>query len=198
MKTWIGVLLFFVAAVAHAQAPPGTALEREFTDGEAWTVEAPMEWRIGETDTVLVVPKGFVHDKASVPRALWSFFPKSGPYTRAAVIHDYLYWAQPCSREQADNLLMIAMKESGVSWFRRKVVYRGVRLGGGSAWSKNAEERTRGLPRFNPYGGVPGNVTWPQLRERLLREGRRDPELPRVVEYCRYGDSQEVPGRNGV
>ena len=41
------------------------------------------------------------------------------PYTRAAVIHDYLYWAQPCTREQSDNLLMIAMKESGVSWFRR-------------------------------------------------------------------------------
>lgn len=197
MKTWIGALLFLLAAAAHAQAPPGTTLEREFADGDAWTVEAPMEWRIGETDTVLVVPKGFVHDKASVPRALWSFFPKSGPYTRAAVIHDYLYWTQPCSREQADNLLVIAMKESGVSWFRRKVVYRGVRLGGGSAWSKNAEDRTRGLPRFNPYGGVPGNVTWPQLRERLRREGRRDPELPRVVEYCRYGDSQEVPG-NGA
>lgn len=197
MKTWIGALLFLLAAAAHAQAPPGTTLEREFADGDAWTVEAPMEWRIGETDTVLVVPKGFVHDKASVPRALWSFFPKSGPYTRAAVIHDYLYWTQPCSREQADNLLVIAMKESGVSWFRRKVVYRGVRLGGGSAWSKNAEERTRGLPRFNPYGGVPGNVTWPQLRERLRQEGRRDPELPRVVEYCRYGDSQEVPG-NGA
>ena len=105
MKTWIGALLFLLAAAAHAQAPPGTALEREFADGDAWTVEAPMEWRIGETDTVLVVPKGFVHDKASVPRALWSFFPKSGPYTRAAVIHDYLYWAQPCSRGQADNLL---------------------------------------------------------------------------------------------
>ena len=125
MKAGIGALLYCLAAVAHAQAPPGTALEREFADGDAWTIEAPMEWRIGETDTVLVVPQGFVHDKASVPRALWSFFPKSGPYTRAAVIHDYLYWAQPCTREQSDNLLMIAMKESGVSWFRRTSVYRG-------------------------------------------------------------------------
>ena len=34
MKTWIGALLFLLAAVAHAQAPPGTALEREFADGD--------------------------------------------------------------------------------------------------------------------------------------------------------------------
>ncbi len=194
MKTWIGALLYCLAAFAHAQAPPGTALEREFADGDAWTIEAPMDWRIGQTETVLVVPQGFVHDKASVPRALWSIFPKSGPYTRAAVIHDYLYWAQPCTREQSDNLLIIAMKESGVGWFRRTSVHRGVRAGGGSAWSHNAAERARGLPRFNPYRGVPGNITWPQLRERLQREGHRDPELPRVADYCRYGNSQDVPG----
>ena len=189
-----GLGLWLLAAVAHAQAPPGTALEREFADGGAWTVESPLEWRIGETRSVVVVPQGFVHDKASVPRALWSFFPKSGPYTRAAVIHDWLYWAQPCTRAQADNLLMIAMQESGVSWWRRQLVYRGVRTGGDGAWRQNAADRARGLPRFNPYGGVPGNVTWPQLRDRLQREGRHDPPLPAQADICRYGNSRDVPG----
>lgn len=190
---WAGAAALGVAC-AFAQEPPGSALEREFADGAAWTVESPLAWRIGQTQAEVVVPQGFVHDKASVPRALWSFFPKSGPYTRAAVIHDWLYWAQPCTRAQADNLLMIAMKESGVSWLRRQIVYRGVRAGGDAAWRQNAADRARGLPRFNPYGGVPGNITWPQLRERLQREGRRDPPLPGDAGFCRYGDGQAVPG----
>ena len=69
-----------------------------------------------------------------------------------------------------------------------------MRIGGGDAWSSNAAERARGLPRFNPYRGVPGNMTWPQLRAQLQREGRRDPVLPAAADYCRYGDSQDVPG----
>jgi hypothetical protein len=40
----------------------------------------------------------------------------NGKYSKAAIVHDYLYWTQGCTREQADNLLDIAMKESNVSF----------------------------------------------------------------------------------
>ena len=166
------------------------ARPRQFPDGQAWTIEGGLAWGIGFSNAVVFVPHGFVHDRAGVPPALWSL----ASYTRAAIVHDWLYWAQPCSRLQADNLLMIAMKESGISWWRRQMVYRGVRMQGEAVWRRNAEERAKGLPRINPYGYVPDNLTWRQLRARMIREGVRD--LPYVDPglYCRFGDSQQVPG----
>lgn len=171
------------------QVQPDTARPREFPDGMAWTIEGGLAWGIGLSDAVVFVPHGFVHDRGGVPPILW----RLASYTRAAVVHDYLYWAQPCSRLQADNLLMIAMKESGVPWPKRQMVYLGVRLQGASVWQRNADERAVGLPRFNPYGYVPENMTWPQLRTRMFHEGIRDVHYLVPDDYCRYGDSQEVP-----
>ena len=38
-------------------------------------------------------------DYASIPSVLWSFgLSPHGLYSRAAVIHDYLYWTQLCTR----------------------------------------------------------------------------------------------------
>lgn len=63
---------------------------------------------------MITVPSGFVPDGASIPRILHIAIPTTGWYGRAAIIHDYLYWSQLCTREQADNLMLIAMKESTV------------------------------------------------------------------------------------
>ena len=162
----------------------------EFPDGQAWMIDGGLAWGIGFSDAVVFVPHGFVHDRAGVPSVLWSL----ASYTRAAVVHDWLYWAQPCSRLQADNLLMIAMKENGVSWMRRQLVYRAVRLQGQAIWRRNAEERQLGMPRINPYGYVPDNMNWPELRARMFREGVRDVRYVVPNDYCRHGDSKEVPG----
>lgn len=194
IKTLMAMAALLVADAAWAQAAPPPATEREFADGNAWTLAEPMSWEIGSSGVLITVPENFVHDKASIPRALWSFLPKNGQYTRAAVIHDYLYWSQHCTREQADNLLVIAMKESDVGWWTRKTVYRGVRLGGGSAWDANRTDRANGLPRFNPRDPMPANVTWPQRRLTLAARGYRDPPLEAANGYCAFGDSQDVPG----
>ena len=72
------------------------------------------------------MPKGFVTDFASIPQAFWSFgLSAHGRNSKAAIVHDYLYWTQGCSREQADNLLMIAMKESSVDTGQRIAIYDG-------------------------------------------------------------------------
>jgi len=63
----------------------------------------------------IVVPKGFVTDFASVPRALHSMIGPTGRYTNAAIVHDYLFWTQSCTRKQSDNLMAIAMREGGVT-----------------------------------------------------------------------------------
>jgi len=162
----------------------------EFPDGQAWMIDGGMAWGIGFSDDVVFVPHGFVHDRAGVPSLLWSL----ASYTRAAVVHDWLYWSQPCSRLQADNLLMIAMKENGMPWMQRQLVYAAVRVQGQAIWRRNAEERRLGLPRFNPYGYVPDNMNWPELRARMFREGVRDVRYVVSNGYCRHGDTQEVPG----
>lgn len=168
--------------------PPG---EKEFADGAAWLITDPLHWEIGSSGVSIVVPTGFVHDKASIPQALWTILPKNGRYTRAAVVHDYLYWTQQCTREQADNLLMIAMKESDVGWLTRRAVYRGVRVGGGAAWQNNRTERLRGEPRFSLHAYPQGNMDWPELRARLGRFS--DPPIDPRKDYCVYGNSQDVP-----
>src|ERR1044071_7815295 len=61
---------------------------QECTD-DTWRVLAPLIWTGTEGDT-FTVPVGFVTDFATVPRFLiWKVRPY-GPYTRAAVLHDWL------------------------------------------------------------------------------------------------------------
>jgi Protein of unknown function (DUF1353) len=70
---------------------------------------------VGNTSYVIVVPAGFVTDFASTRRAIWAVLPPVGRYQLAAVVHDFLYWDQGCTREQADTLLWVAMAESQVA-----------------------------------------------------------------------------------
>lgn len=176
-----------------AQAP-ALAINMEYADGRAWKLALPLIWTIGDTDVDLVVPANFVHDSTSTPRLFWGIVPRSGQYTRAAIIHDYLYWSQVCTRQQADNLMMVAMKESGVDWGTRTAIYAAVDTAGGRAWDENAEEKKRGLPRFDP-GTVKGpNLNWPAVRIELVRSAYRDPPIADRGAYCQFGNASQVPG----
>ena len=42
-----------------------------------------------ESGRMYVVPIGFIHDYASIPRILWPILSPTGPYSRSAVLHDY-------------------------------------------------------------------------------------------------------------
>jgi hypothetical protein len=44
----------------------------------------------------------------------WSALRPDGEYAYAAVVHDYLYWTQSRSREEADQILKMAMEDSEV------------------------------------------------------------------------------------
>jgi hypothetical protein len=61
--------------------------------GNTWTIEEPFFYKIGNENSQesVVVPKGFETDFASVPRVFWTIIPPDGKYTKAAVVHDYLY-----------------------------------------------------------------------------------------------------------
>lgn len=95
---------------------------------------SPFAYQYGEK--VYTAPVGFKTDFASVPRIFWWLFPPTGEYKEAAVIHDYLYVTQPCTRAEADKVLLEAMKDLRVGTIKRRLIYSAVRLGGGIPWKK--------------------------------------------------------------
>lgn len=189
-------LVACAAFVAGCQIPPSPAL-RAFGDNKFWIAVEDMPYVIGSTNQQIVVPKGFVTDLASIPQPLWSLgLAPQGRYSRAAIVHDYLYWSQGCRRDQADRLLVIAMKESKVCGLNEVLVYEGVDKGGSGAWSDNASERKAGLPRVIPekyLRPADPNVDWPTYRAMLVKEGVKDPPFEQNPSYCVYGDSTKVP-----
>ena len=133
--------------------PIEAPLLKPFADNQDWVLFRDLDYHVGESAIIISVPRGFVTDFASIPQAFWSFgLSPNGRYSKAAIVHDYLYWAQGCSRKQADNILLIAMKESDVQSSTRAEIYNGVRLGGEHAWQSNSIEKAKSLPRIVPYG----------------------------------------------
>lgn len=93
-------------------------------------------------DTVeIIIHSGFPTDFASIPRIFWSILPPVGNYDEAAVLHDYLYKTQLCTRLLSDQIFAAGMKTLDVKWWKRKVMYRGVRIGGWVAWNKHKQNR---------------------------------------------------------
>jgi len=115
-----------------------------------WALTAPLRW-IGTKGDSFTVPEAFVTDFATVPRVLvWKTLPY-GPYTRAAVLHDWLltqlaeWQAQvdrgggmagqdwptaepPANSRDCDGIFRRVMEDLGVSWLTRWQMWAAVRL----------------------------------------------------------------------
>jgi len=117
-----------------------------YPDGKTWYLRTVFGYNVGEenSDNSIVVPQGFTTDFASVPRLLWSLFPKWGTYGNAAVIHDYLYFEQNTTRKEADDILLEAMEVLEVSSWQKWPIYWGVRLGGFVTWYLNSRKKSLG------------------------------------------------------
>lgn len=177
--------------------PIHSPLLKPFADNREWVLHEELAYSVGESGVEIRVPAGFVTDFASIPQPLWSLgLSPNGTYSRAAIVHDYLYWSQSCSREQANNILVIAMKESNVASATRNAIFEGVRSGGSGAWQANALERRKALPRVVPSNAMEFGplVLWKDYRQLLARRGVVDPQFPTNPAYCRFGDTTNVPG----
>lgn len=96
------------------------------------------------------VPVGFRTDFASVPRIGWIYALLGNKAHQAAVIHDFLYYADTVTKDVADRVLAEAAGiTKGISEWQQKAFYWGVRLGGWKAWN---DHRARGdsLASFHP------------------------------------------------
>ena len=88
------------------------------------------------------IPKGFVTDLASIPPKLRSIISVLGKHFIAAVLHDLWYRVPEqrrpgsayISRELADEIFLKEMEDLDVSWWKRRLMYRAVRIGGADFW----------------------------------------------------------------
>lgn len=130
----------------------------EYIDGKRWKVLQGFTYRLVHADGLQYVhiPYGFITDFASFPLQTFMHSP-GGKWDKAAIVHDVLYKTgvvsvdggdpRPMTRGECDDVLLEAMEVAGVDWFRRRIIYAGVRVGGWKAWNEHRkrerEERER-------------------------------------------------------
>lgn len=167
------------------RAPEGALHLGRFSDAH-YFLRRPIAWQPNpgeEPYDRVVVPAGFVTDFASVPRAFFSIWPPNGLYTYPAIIHDYLYWSQCRSREEADDIFWLGMGDFKISGSVRWSIYGPVRSFGWFAWNNNANAKSRGEKRFLDLENLPEDptMTWEEWR---TREGVFADESSLNGEYC--------------
>lgn len=115
------------------------------------------DWRIEEDDFILIIPAGFLFDRASVPRMVWSVIAPDDLGTEGPLVHDFLYRCQGCppegtcwppdrafTRDEVDDLLARRMERDPriVAW-KRRLAWAGVRAGGWLPWSRAAARNAK-------------------------------------------------------
>ena len=105
-----------------------TELVVQQLDDFNWKLEQPLRYR-GRVD-LFVVPTGSETDFASIPKIFQWLLPRSGRYTKPAVLHDYLCRhpkESKCTVEDADGLFRRSMAELEVPFLRRWIMWTAVR-----------------------------------------------------------------------
>ncbi len=115
----------------------------EILDDELFRIVRPIEYRSNVLGAILVIPEGFVTDLSSVPRLPVVYWLYGGRARKAAVPHDFLYQTHSCPKPMADRVFLEAMGLiSDLPAWARQAMYRGVSLGGASAWESGPTRYT--------------------------------------------------------
>jgi len=101
-----------------------------------WEIYEDLTYKDDKLGIKVTVPKGQTTDFASIPRIFWPILPPVGRYSRAAVVHDYLYRHGLFTRKDCDLIFLHAMEELNVAKWKRIVMYWAVRLFGAPAYKK--------------------------------------------------------------
>lgn len=82
----------------------------------------------------IIVPRGFHTDFASVPRLPLVYVTLGDVGKKAAVVHDFLYRHSGVSRREADKVFYEALKATGQWYWRRALMWTGLRFFGWRAY----------------------------------------------------------------
>ena len=116
------------------------------SDGRRWRLVKPFTFHIGGQYSrhFISVPRDFLTDFASVPRFFW-FLPDWATYSKAPVLHDWLYHQKTTTRKRADALFLEAMlidwRHHRSRYFIAYMEYFAVRIFAWLAWkTKNTQK----------------------------------------------------------
>lgn len=101
-----------------------------------WQLYAPLVYASAILGRTISVPKDFITDFASVPRIPGIWWIAGGLADEAAAVHDWLYNRKIVDRKTADRIFLEATKASGVSAWRRYIMYAAVRALGWRHYGK--------------------------------------------------------------
>lgn len=115
----------------------------------------------------VTVSEGFVTEFSSIPKIYWYAMSPNGEYAYASVVHEYLYWTQTRSREEADHILEMTLEDLGLDAQKAKAIYNSVRAGGQRVWSNNISMKARGEKRILvKFPDDPGTTSWSDWKQR--------------------------------
>ncbi|MDD5220901.1 MAG: DUF1353 domain-containing protein [Candidatus Bipolaricaulis sp.] len=116
--------------------------------GNAWKLARAFTYRIGSkySKRFIRVVAGFITDFASIPKLIFLFLPWWAKYSKASVLHDWLYRARsimgkPITRKEADNIfreaMLIEFRTHKSGKFVANLEYYAVRWFAWLAWKGN-------------------------------------------------------------
>ena len=131
---------------------------RKIEGTKYWVLRSPVVYHVGgyPSGEVVRVRVGFETDLGSKPRLTWWLVGHPlDEGSQAYVVHDELLLhpgnglavgAERRSRRRCDQLFLEALKALGVSWWKRSLMYFGVRVGGRGVWNEyRSAEREMGV-----------------------------------------------------
>lgn len=143
------LVLFIAGCAALIGRPTVTQLT---ANPPIFMLAYPLTFAANDKQESFSVPAGFVTDLASIPRWLWWWQAPHEGTMAPAIVHDFLYWEQPCTKDEADAVMYIAMRQTGMTEFSANRVYDGIRTKfAQDAWDKNQVAHAKGEPRFFTY-----------------------------------------------
>jgi hypothetical protein len=125
-------------------------VSEDLEGGEAWRLREPLVYFSALLHEYITVPVGFEADSYSAPETPFGSFIIRGIDRRPAFIHDKLYADADLPREVCDSVFLEAMEAAGIAWWRRKLIYRGVRSFGGLFYKDKDENDSPAGSRPNP------------------------------------------------
>lgn len=110
-----------------------------------WETYQKFEYHVGcyPSEEIIVVPKGFKTDFASIPRIFWPIISPIDTHGKAAVIHDYCYSIGHYNKTKCDLIFKEALRVLKVPEWKIFCMYWCVWLFGWIVWWRHR----RALPR---------------------------------------------------
>jgi len=105
---------------------------------KSFKVFITFDYHVGSEDSneIITIPEGYITDLASIPMIARWLIPKLGRHAQAAVVHDFIYQYHTYPRKRCDEIFLEAMKVLKVPLWKRRLMYRAVRLFGKIPYGK--------------------------------------------------------------